>query len=188
MHIWKWYLHWHLFKKKRFAEVCPGYIHKTHWCFCTCCRAWSSSMVDKLKYFTITSMELTCLEIFHKHSCCNEITLLHPLLVSLTFQQVQQHWKCWQCQIRCDTSVCCIQGYQERRPKQPMPRCWKPILRSSWMLRAPNDLYIRWSTPKNPGFSFLINTRVNLGSRYLHYLHIMKPGAWKWLSAVIQIL
>ena len=28
----------------------------------------------------------------------------------------------------------------------------------------------------------------HLASRYLHYLHIMKSGAWKWLSAVIQIL
>ena len=60
--IWKWYLHWHLFKQKRLAEVCPGYIHKTHWWFCTCCRAWSSSMVDELKYFTITSIELTFLQ------------------------------------------------------------------------------------------------------------------------------
>ena len=73
--------------------------------------------------------------------------MLHPLLISLTFQHIQQHWKCWQCQIRCDTAVCCIQGYQERRPKQPMPRCWKPILRSSGMLRAQSYLEILEGQP-----------------------------------------
>ena len=146
-------------------------------------------MVDKLKYFTITSIELTFpakysinIPVAMRSRCCTPCWSPSP---SNTYNSTGSAGSA--------KSVVTLPFVASRDVKSggQNSQC-QGVGNQSWevheFLEPQMTFTFRRSTPKNQGFSFRINTRVNLGSRYLHYLHIMKPGAWKWLSAVIQIL